>query len=127
VKTIENSSVELRVREAAALARLLGVQLPAEAADDLVVRLLIDAARALAQRDWAVRVLDAWARERQARGYEVWDGGDGWEVIGRHMLSEEVEFIGKRAPTPDAARLAAAQAVYPTLPADVRAKLGECP
>ncbi len=73
-----------------------------------------EAFTALLRRDWSVRVLDAWARERQSRGYEVWDGGDGWEVIGRHMLSEEVEFIGKRGPTPDAARLAAALAVAPT-------------
>ncbi len=79
---------------------------------------------------WAVRVLDAYA--------------DAYSIpsLGEHRNPPapvaqgyapacyfSIRPKGKAliAPTRDAARLAAALAVYPELPADVRAELGECP
>lgn len=76
---------------------------------------------AYARALWAVRVLD---NEARARGVDEgpyrphWIGGE-WEIV---ISGRLVRFAD-----PDAARLAAAEAVYPTLPADVRAKLGVRP
>lgn len=84
---------------------------------------------AMARRDWAVRVLDAWARanrERAPSPYQPLDTESLWRVTvalsyerhrGRH-------FDGS---TPDAAREAAALAVWPELPESVRAEIGERP
>ncbi len=83
----------------------------------------------LRRRDWAVRVLDAEAADRK-RGvpFELHPNSlvplppdRAWYVFKPYTT---ISFYG---PTPDAARLAAALAVFPSLPADVRAKLGECP
>jgi hypothetical protein len=90
--------------------------------DDLLGQLRSDA-RAL----WAVRVLDAW-RKHSTLWWAVDNQGD--EVSGSYWVvftlagSYRALAVG---PSEDAARLAAAQTVFPTLPADVRAKLGECP
>ncbi len=78
--------------------------------------------RADARALWSVRVLDAWAREQHTHHAIEPDEG-GWRVF---SLAGGHRCFGS-GPTPDAARLAAALAVAPTLPADVRAKLGECP
>lgn len=73
---------------------------------------------------WAVRVLDA--RKR--------DYGDGWDgPLGPEMSADGRWFVFAGGDhchygaNEDAARHAAALAVFPTLPVDVRAALGECP
>lgn len=82
---------------------------------------------------WAVRVLDAWADANRN-----WPGpetvkcdyrrrGEWGCMVGFEDLSRSTRRQAYYATTPEAARLAAAQAVFPSLPADVRAKLGECP
>jgi hypothetical protein len=88
---------------------------------------LLADARAL----WAVRVLDAklalmpaetaWETNRGGSGAHYVDFTDGM----RDTL--DGPWDGCMGATPDAARLAAAEAVFPTLPADVRAELGERP
>jgi hypothetical protein len=68
---------------------------------------VIEPLRALRLRDWSVRVLDAyWARLRLTEG-----GGQPYAPF----------------PLGDAARLAAARAVSPTLDPAKKAELGECP
>lgn len=85
-----------------------------------------DAEREQAQADdralWAVRVLDAWIKAHSTKTAPVAvpnpaDGGWAVFVMGR-------EFQGDDA---YGARLAAADAVWPELPADVRARIGERP
>jgi hypothetical protein len=76
---------------------------------------------ALMLRDWSVRVLDAWTHYgrwwlQQLALVQLVTTRDGKETT--------QNFEGD---TPDAARLAAAEAVFPTLDADVRATLGERP
>jgi hypothetical protein len=89
----------------------------------------------LIERARVVAVLDGWAP-----GYEVLPGlisdtrkpsyVDGATCILRRFASPEFEALGHAigvpvgfdGATPDAARLAAARAIYPELPADVRAK-----
>lgn len=90
---------------------------------EAVARLEADA-RAL----WAVRVLDAWSEKNpddtlapRYRGEPFTAPEIQWEAY--IVTSGEWELF----PSPDAARLAAAEAVFPELPADVRAKLGERP
>lgn len=83
------------------------------------------ALRDMLRRDWAVRVLDA---EHQATNtafplFAEWDEETKWLVEGR----DSVGPIGRSDTSADAARLAAALVVLPTLPAKVRANLGECP
>ncbi len=79
---------------------------------------------------WAVRVLDAWEERvrqvpfRTAPDTRVFPPSRGWECAAPCEAAYGKEGYG---PTPDAARLAAALAVLPSLDADVRAKLGECP
>ena len=77
-------------------------------------------------RDWAVRVLDAadphWGHGRVS----------GWPAVvistDREAPAKTRWFRQKSGPLSyDAARLAAAQAVWPTLSAEVRAEIGECP
>lgn len=79
---------------------------------------------------WAVRVLDAQAlaqdlnappRPRRQCGL--------WLVAAPFRTPDDylVEWRIFNGATPEAARLAAAQAVFPSLPAHVREKLGECP
>lgn len=84
----------------------------------------LKAARADARALWAVRVLDAWAGEHgeYARSWEnCRKRGSDWVLLtdgGPYMIP---------GTTPDAARLAAAEAVLPILPAEKRACLGEKP
>jgi hypothetical protein len=80
---------------------------------------------------WAVRVLDAWADQPSAR----WQMKHYYDSRLRtgvfylcHRSRAEDQFEAEhRGESADAARLAAAEAVFPELPADVRAKLGERP
>jgi hypothetical protein len=92
-----------------------------------------EAFTALLRRDWSVRVLDAWqkAHVMHAEPFRCYapfdletDAPLNWLCTANADDGESRRFL---AATPDAARHAAALAVYPTLPADVRAKLGECP
>ena len=85
-------------------------------------RALLADARAL----WSVRVLDAWATANPSKlspatsPHPTREDVLGWctTIVGR-------TYYG--GPTPDAARHAAALAVFASLPADVRQQLGECP
>jgi hypothetical protein len=84
---------------------------------------LLADARAL----WAVRVLDAWAKVHSRPAY--------WKTRVRFDGENEcalfytngAKFVYRLGPTPDAAREAAALAVWPELPADARQALGEQP
>lgn len=85
--------------------------------------IVLDALYAL----WAVRVLDAWAK------YNGPQTGC-WYVTQGSMVALHRQAFGKTVPpqyidgdTPDAARLAAAEAVWPELPESVRAEIGERP
>jgi hypothetical protein len=86
--------------------------------------------RELLRRDWAVRVLDAWRRENLAcRWWSMEEAHDYDGPVSEHgCLLEWVggskDYAGSGE---DAARLAAAQAVFHTLPAEKQAALGECP
>jgi hypothetical protein len=83
-----------------------------------------EALEADARALWSVRVLDAKGSKRGAPAAYWYDEGlpDYWGWF--HPWMPDGASTVK---TPDAARLAAAQAVYQTLPTDVRAELGECP
>jgi hypothetical protein len=72
---------------------------------------------------WAVRVLDAWASYNSCDPFKThpYQGGHEWHCVSAY------ECRRFKATSPGAARFAAAQAVYPTLSAAARAKLGECP
>jgi hypothetical protein len=93
-----------------------------------ITRILAKQLEADARALWAVRVLDAWRRAKAERG---------WSMPGTQFFAQEAvrlfdseEGPGRqvfRGRTEDAARLAAADAVFDTLPADVRATLGERP
>ncbi len=89
------------------------------------VALLIDAYRAMARRDWATRVLDE-GRPWTVRP-DLFGIFEGFEVCRINTYVVERDPVVGRGPTRDAARLAAAESVFPTLPADVRATLGERP
>ncbi len=82
----------------------------------------------LLRRDWSVRVLDAWADAREAEEVRDWSCADDdcgtWYCDLSGSLDTRCILKG---PTPDAARHAAALAVFPTLSAAKRAELGECP
>lgn len=79
------------------------------------------------RRDWAVRVLDAHAVSTDVPAPAL-DFDRTWCV---RWLLVVGDITYSRWTTghadPDAARLAAARAVFPSLSADVRAELGECP
>ena len=86
---------------------------------------LTEALRAL----WAVRVLDAWTDHTGLRAPSPervsQAGPNAW-----HVATQPGKGLTRRhyhGATPDAARLAAAEAVFPDLPEGVRAKLGEQP
>ncbi len=85
----------------------------------------LDALSVLLRRDWAVRVLDAWRREGPNR--YVTEGRASVELSSRGASG--VRRIGGLyvLESPDAARHAAALAVFGSLDAGTRAKLGECP
>lgn len=78
---------------------------------------------ALLRRDWAVRVLDAVARASWVGSFRT----EPEDVSGEQVWFCHDDERGFRGPTPDAARHAAALAVFPTLPEAVRAEIGECP
>lgn len=77
------------------------------------------------RRDWAVRVLDAYADKRgvqtPALPIHPSRGVAGWFEC---RVGKDKYHAG---PSRDAARHAAALAVFQQLPAEVRAQLGECP
>lgn len=81
-----------------------------------------DTLLAVIRRDWAVRVLDAWAAENSCDPFKTspHNGASEWHCTSAY---ENRHY----ARSPEGARHAAALAVFPTLPADVRAQLGECP
>lgn len=77
-----------------------------------------------ARRDWAVRVLDAWADSQGGTAtpsprHEVF--GKGNQQFSLHI--RKWHYAASR----DAARLAAAEAVWAELPESVRAEIGERP
>ncbi len=81
----------------------------------------------LLRRDWAVRVLDAWAHDVSRSKYWFTDKtepSNRYACYCRGRNPREECFMG---PTPDAARHAAALAVFPVLPAETQTKLGPCP
>jgi hypothetical protein len=81
---------------------------------------------------WAVRVLDAWAVEG-SEGAETASHTTCRKPVGTWWCSTWEGYEGDddsqdyKADSPDAARLAAAEAVFPSLPAEVRETLGERP
>jgi hypothetical protein len=79
--------------------------------------------RADARALWSVRVLDAWALANSCDSFKTHSYQDGteWHCVSAYKYQRFVST------SPDAARHAAALAVLPTLPADVRSQLGECP
>lgn len=85
--------------------------------------LMASTLRSVQRSDWAVRVLDAcgvaWKNSVPAP-IPVYNEPSWVVVLPMHIGA-------KYGPTPDAARLAAAQAVFPELPDAVRAELGACP
>lgn len=85
-----------------------------------------DKLAALLRRDWSVRVLDAWRDiRRQTREMRAVDMKRHTVALHFEGRADSIEYY--TGVTEGAARNAAALAVFPTLPADVRAKLGECP
>jgi len=88
--------------------------------------------QAAALRDWAVRVLDAWAATQFGLGHETRFSGPGpaGPIYALALFpvgdapKKEREWYGDSA---DAARLAAAEAIWPTLTDAQRAELGERP
>lgn len=100
--------------------------------------------REMAIRDWAVRVLDAWALDRdedKPPAPERFEDDYQFNpvtfkvVVPAHALAGLDEQGGDRycdsrdhfAESADAARLAAAEAVWPELPESVRSQLGAKP
>ena len=88
---------------------------------------------AMARRDWAVRVLDAQLGTMPfGCSWDVSNMGDEHWTTFRDDQGDTIDgawdtACERETRSPDAARLAAAQALVPSLPADVRAELGECP
>lgn len=85
---------------------------------------------ALLRRDWAVRVLDAWAAAEGVRKrveYPIDNEGDAFIFLKDETADGRLSSRHWQGPLPDAARLAAAEAVWPELPESVRAELGERP
>lgn len=84
---------------------------------------------ALLRRDWAVRVLDAWAKRgrRSVKLRHAPQHAD-WSVICGEAGEPAYNVPAvKGGSDPDAARLASAEAVWPELPESVRAELGGKP
>lgn len=84
---------------------------------------LASALVAILRRDWAVRVLDAWVARETVRPDQIFSLFTG--VRGGWVCGLQGDLFN--GPTPDAARHAAALAVFPTLSAEKQAELGECP
>lgn len=81
---------------------------------------------AFLRRDWAVRVLDAWC-EDSLNTWRIWQGSAGVSGKWCCALNGGQDGGNHWGDTPDAARIAAAEAVYPELPESVRAEIGERP
>lgn len=85
-----------------------------------------DALRAMERRDWAVRVLDAWEFKGQWR--RICQERGGKIILSDDALESDQRYRPfARRTDPDAARLAAAEAVWAELPESVRFELGEKP
>ncbi len=87
-------------------------------------------AEADARALWAVRVLDAWLETLDGTwrcGRWAANGEHGWRCELLYWKPNKTRSKTFKGSDVHAARLAAAEAVFPTLPADVRAKLGEKP
>lgn len=87
---------------------------------------LIEGAPADARALWAVRVLDAW--RKQSNLHRTWKMG--CPFYGESCILLDTRGYPDRAcdaADEDTARLAASDAVWPELPADVRARIGERP
>lgn len=83
---------------------------------------LADALSALIRRDWAIRVLDAWAAQRDTYWFAVDDD------ITTYVRYPRCTGLGLGCGIgTNAARLAAANTVFRSLPGDVVAMIGECP
>ncbi len=96
-----------------------------------------DELKMLLMRDWAVRVLDAWA----GTGGLNLGSARRWSTdsVGACALCEwaprrtdhgSIDLVRNdehSSETPDDARLKAARAIFPDLPESVRRELGECP
>ncbi len=94
---------------------------PAIAEDEAVS--VLEALGELRRRDWAVRVLDAWRKGSSVhRQVTLCDADFGGATVQLRHGNRVAPYAGANE---DAARHAAALAVLPSLPADVRAKL-EC-
>ena len=79
---------------------------------------------------WAVRVLDAWSQDAGPVDSRYWSSNAHPESdLHCYCDTEGTDWtrIVRRGPTQDAARLAAARAVFPSLPESVRQELGEEP
>lgn len=85
-----------------------------------------DVLRALLRRDWAVRVLDAWAELTRSLNWASWPdcGPNGYGCCVTFIDDTTSDYYG---PTPEAARLAAALAVFPSLDRNAPNWPGECP
>lgn len=82
---------------------------------------------ALIRRDWAVRVLDAWHRTQPLERVVSLADFQGIFLLDGNADKEYLRNLRFTGETIDAARLAAAQAIFPTLPEAARSELGECP
>ncbi len=86
----------------------------------------MEAVEAMRRRDWAVRVLDAWAESNESNVPDVRRCEDGsWNCLAVNVIGAFLKDWD--GPTPDAARHAAALAIWPTLSAEEQARIGECP
>jgi hypothetical protein len=81
--------------------------------------------RAVFRRDWDVRVLDAWALANPDDSLGPRYKGEDYPPHERWECFTGIAWEAFR--TPDAARHAAALAVFPSLSDAIRAELGECP
>jgi hypothetical protein len=92
------------------------------------VGFLIQRLRAMARRDWAVRVLDAWAERDPFRRWTYRRGTTAPALVQLFDFVDERQHVEQffKADS-DAAREAAALAVFAELSADVRATIGERP
>lgn len=93
-----------------------------------------EAFKKLLQRDWATRVLDAWAKRFEVSTITPGYVGVTSKVDGARLGYWRISVNGIRAlqgdcqgmfSSADAARIAAAEAVWPDLPERVRADIGE--
>lgn len=86
-----------------------------------IAAVALDCIRQLKRDVWAVRVLDAWSKWT---GY-YWAIDLARPTVTCRLQKPAPLFFDAR--TPDAARHAAALAVWPTLSAEDKARIGECP